>query len=99
MQVQVDIKIPSQREYKKMHWGLRETKKFEMVEATKQALILRDQLKKTSKLLLEVGGTIMPEHCYISPIVGVLRSTGWLEEGYTVEVMVSKNVKGITIHL
>lgn len=99
MQVTVDVKIPSQREYKKMHWGMREAKKFELVEATKKALIIEDQPERFSTVLLVIGGTIFPEHCYISPIMAALRTTGWLTEECVISIQVSRKQKGILICL
>lgn len=99
LEVKIDLKVPSQREYKKMHWGMREAKKFQMVNAIKETMILMDQKERYKSVLLVVGGTIAPEHCYISPIIGALRTTGWLDLDCVVAVRTSRETDGLMICL
>ncbi len=99
MQIKIDLKVPSQREHKKLHWQLREAKKFQMIEAVKQVMILQDQHRRYPNLLLQIGGSIKPEHCYIAPILAALRTTGWLEEDCTITLRVDPAFKGLLICL
>jgi hypothetical protein len=100
MNIKIDIKIPSQREYRKMHWGLREAKKFEMTKMIKDTLILHNQpAQRATNIMLIIGGVVLPEHCYISPLMATLRSTGWVSDDCMISIQSDKQLKGVTVCL
>jgi hypothetical protein len=81
LKIKVEIKVPSQRDYKRMIWELREAVKFSMIEAVRKELLISDKPEQSQNAVtIEIGGKVLPENCHISPIVWVLRRDGWISE-------------------
>lgn len=99
LRVRIDLKVPSQREHRRLHWTLRDTKKFQMIQAVKETMILQDQPGEFGILHLIIGGTIQPENYLITPIVAALRTTGWLKEDCTVSIQADPKRRDLIVML
>lgn len=99
LKVKVEIKVPSQRDYKRMIWELREAVKFAMIEATRKELLLSEKPAEAQQsVTIEIGGRAFPENCHISPIIWVLRRDGWISDRSAI-TLVPAEAEGVTISL
>ena len=81
MKIQIETKIPTERDFRKLNWTVREAKKFEMVEAAKMSLILHSLPDEPRGLVaIEIGASTTPEHLHVEPIITVLRRLGWISQ-------------------
>jgi hypothetical protein len=100
MKIKVEIKVPSQRDYKRMIWELREAVKFAMIEATRKELLLAEEKPNDPKpaVAICVGGRTLPENLHLSPILWVLRHDGWISDGCSI-TLTPTELEGVTIEL
>lgn len=99
-QIEIKTKIPTHREYKGLPWQLRDVKKFEMAQATKDAMLLQDKLAQVAdRLVLEVGGTAFAENYYVIPVIGVLRKGGWISQDCVVTIQSNEKIKGFIVRI
>ncbi len=99
LKIKVEIKVPSQRDYKRMIWELREAVKFAMIEAVRKELLLAEKPEHSQKAVtIEIGGKVLPENCHISPIVWVLRRDGWISDRSGITIIPGE-YEGVTISL
>lgn len=97
MKIKVDIKVPSQRDYKRMIWELREAMKFAMIEATRRELLLNEKPEEPSETVaIGIGGRVLPENCHISPVIWVLRKDGYITDNCAI-TLVPVEMDGVTI--
>jgi hypothetical protein len=97
--IKIETKVPTEREFKRLHWTLRETKKFEMVEATRTALLNMPKPENgLSEVVIEVGGGANPENYFLAPVFSVLRSGGWIADD-TAVVLKRGKLNGIIVTL
>lgn len=85
--IKINLRLPSNREYKALPWELREAKKFEIIKMTKDCLIeypLPAEPKASVSIM--VGSKALPENIHISPMVSVLRRLGWIADNSTIKI-------------
>lgn len=81
MKIQINTKVPTDREFRKLDWPIREAKRFEMIEASRKALIMEDLPEEPVKMVaLEIGSKTNVERLFIRPIIEVLRSDGFIAD-------------------
>lgn len=86
--VTINTNVPTNREFRRMHWSLREAKRYEMLEAIKAALLLEKRPDVPFEgVRIETSSRALPEHYYLDPLFSVLRAGSWISNGASITLV------------